>query len=400
MKTLSSLIPIIVLAGNSALLAQAAPNSENVPFMRNTLVSGGAETWWARVHADVNQDGLLDFYVINNNANGGWLGWFESRADGQPSVQHLIAGGPEDGLLFAAGDLDAADVDGDGDVDVLGPRHGGEWGRAGEPCFVYWYENPGWEPHYIGSFPNVVKDFNLEDLNGDGKVDLAGTCFDSHRMVVFRQESPDQWVQVANIHVPNLHEGQDVGDVDGDGDKDVISTAYWFENPGHAMTGKWEVHNIDPYWNSDHGRTWEYNATKIYCADIDGDDRDEVFISCSELFRTRVAWYDLAPAKGNWTMHLIGLNEFAHTLQVGDVDADGDLDVLSGNNAHQGDPQSSPLVLFINSGDNENWTRQVLTMEGAYNSFLGDFEGDGDLDIFRYAGHVAESYELWVNTIR
>ncbi len=181
-----SLLTPVALAVATGLL-----EASDLQFEKSFLVPEGAETWWARVHADVNQDGLLDFYVINNNTNGGWLGWFESRPDSQNSVKHIIAGGASDGILFGAGDLDAADVD-----------------------------------------------------------------------------------------------------------------------------------------------------------------------------------------------------------------ADGDLDVLSGNNAHQGDPQSSPLVLFINSGDNEKWIRQVLSNGGAYNSYLGDFEGDGDLDIFRYAGHVSESYELWLNKVR
>ena len=78
----------------------------------------------------------------------------------------------------------------------------------------------------------------------------------------------------------------------------------------------------------------------------------------------------------------------------------GNVVVLSGNNAHQGDPQNSPLAIYLNRGDNRTWTRQVLTTEGAYNSYLGDFEGDGDLDIFRYPGHMSESYELWLNLTR
>jgi hypothetical protein len=44
-----------------------------------------------------------------------------------------------------------------------------------------------------------------------------------------------------------------------------------------------------------------------------------------------------------------------------------------------------------------NWEEQVLTKTGAYNSYLADIEGDGDLDFFRYDGHESTFYELWLN---
>jgi hypothetical protein len=132
--------------------------------------------------------------------------------------------------------------------------------------------------------------------------------------------------------------------------------------------------------------------------DIDNDNMDEVFISCSEKFRDRVAWYDLINAENNeWEMNKIGKNWLSHTLQVGDMDLDGDYDVISGNNAHQEDPQNSPIKLFLNQGDNKNWKEQILSKEGAYNSYIGDVEGDGDLDFFRYPGHESKFYELWIN---
>ena len=89
-----------------------------VPFQRYVLVQSGAEFWWARCHQDVNADGLVDFFVVNNNAKGGWLGWFETAPGYGPSRKHLIARSGPDGGTFACGDLDAGDIDQDGDIDV------------------------------------------------------------------------------------------------------------------------------------------------------------------------------------------------------------------------------------------------------------------------------------------
>jgi hypothetical protein len=101
-----------------------------------------------------------------------------------------------------------------------------------------------------------------------------------------------------------------------------------------------------------------------------------------------------------WIRHEIGQNAYAHTLQVGDIDGDGNLDVLSGNNGDQGDPDYSPVIIFYQGSGKpgETWPKQqVLTKQGAYNSYLGDVEGDGDLDFFRYDGHDGSFYELWEN---
>ncbi len=376
------------------------PSEAKVEFKKHVLVPPGeAKHWWARSHVDINGDGLLDFVVIDNCSGGGRLVWYETQADFKPSIKHVIAETSPDGGKFAAGDVAAADIDGDGDMDVLGPESPGEWGGADQPTRLYWYENPSWEAHFIAEFPCFIKDFDLVDLNGDDKPDVAATAHAARKLYVYRQDDPQNWTRAAEVYVEHLHEGQHVGDVDGDGDIDVVSTGFCFENPGGDMSGVWSVQTIDPFWNSDDGYSWEYNATKIICADIDKDGRDEVFISCSEKFRNRVAWYDLdVECNNQWIRHEIGLNAYAHTLQVGDMDNDGDLDVLSGNNGDQGFADASPVILFLQGNGVNDWReQQILTMSGAYNSYLADIEGDGDLDFFRYDGHEGSFYELWEN---
>lgn len=38
-----------------------------VSFKQHIVVQYGAEWWWARCHKGVNKDGLMDFFVVNNN---------------------------------------------------------------------------------------------------------------------------------------------------------------------------------------------------------------------------------------------------------------------------------------------------------------------------------------------
>jgi hypothetical protein len=232
----------------------------------------------------------------------------------------------------------------------------------------------------------------LVDLNEGGKLHIAATVVYSARKMFVYRRMIQNWTKSAEVHVEHLYDGQHIGDADGDGDIDGVSTGFCFFNPGIDMTSIWSVRNIDPYWNIDDAYSWVYNATKIFYADIDSNNCDEVFISCSEIFRTRVTWYDLDTIyTDKWIHHEIGQNAYAHKVQVGDMYNDGDLDVISGNNGDQGDPKYSPVILFV-AGTGKWWEiwqkQQIRTLEGVYNFIIGDIEGDSDLDFFRCDGRM------------
>ena len=82
--------------------------------------------------ADVNGDKLPDLFFTCENAKGKLEGmvWLEQQRDG-PWLQHTL-GGPE-GLKFDL--MQALDLDGDGDVDVITCEERDQLG-------VVWYENP------------------------------------------------------------------------------------------------------------------------------------------------------------------------------------------------------------------------------------------------------------------
>ena len=369
-----------------------------------------AVLWWARAPGDVDGDGLLDLLLQDNNGHGGVLCWYRTHDNGTRWTRYRIAEKAPNGGPFAAGALDAADINHDGRLDVLGLAHPGEWKQAGAPTEIYWYENPvpggdpatdAWAPHHIGSVPAFIKDLALADFNGDGKVDLVAITFVGNRFHVFRQDSPTAWTKVQDFAIPNLHEGLDAGDITGNGLPDVATNGYWVENPGADMTGAWTVRSIDEKWHNQTG-DWSRNATKVFCRDITGDGRAEVFLSHSERAGYPVAWYHAEdPRQGPWTEHVITDTLVAvHTLQVFDFDGDGRCDVLTGVNKSRARALGAttfPAVVFRNRGDNLAWDEILLSNDGIYNGQVGDLQGNGRLDIFRLPTHDATVFEVLVN---
>ncbi len=396
-------IILAVLLGSSAVLCEVTTGAQEQggPAFTVRLISDRAEMWWSHVLVDINNDGLLDIALQDNNAHGGWLGWLETQDDLKSWKQHIIAKTGPGGETFACGDLDAGDIDSDGDMDLFACAHPGEWDEGRAPTTIYWYENPSWTAHEIGVCPAFVKDLNAADFNGDGRLDLVTITFEQNTMTIFRQDSPSQWTEVQRFELKNLHEGMDVGDIDGDGDIDVAADGYWVENPGGDLTKNWPAHTIEAKWHTQEG-DWSRNATKVFCRDIDRDGKTEIFISHSERKGYPVALYHAPnPKTGPWK-ETVMCSELpaAHTLQVFDFDSDGDDDVLTGVNTNRARAlgvTSFPVVLFLNQGDARHWSEVTLTNEGIYNGQAGDIEGDGDVDFLRLPTHDGTTFEMWMS---
>lgn len=378
-------------------------NTENpaeLTFESRQLVDD-ARWWWAVTIGDITGDGLADVVFIDNNSSGGDLGFRTGQKGGGIWQTTIIADEAPGGGDFASGDLEIGDMDGDGDLDVLAVKHTGEWDDAGAEAELFWYKNPEWQPHKIGTVPDAVKDISLADFNNDKRLDLAVITFDEHSLSIFQQNIDNTFSRVKFMKVPNLHEGMDVGDYDADGYTDIFANGYCFVNPGGTLENEWRIEIIDRKWHNQSG-DWSQNATKHFCVDLNDDGKTEVFISHSERNGYPVSWYERT--EDAWVEHVVTDSlSSCHTLQVFDFDLDGDYDVLAGSNAHRAvniGKTNFPVTLFINDGSNKNWTPSKIEDGGIYNGRVADFEGDGDYDIFRLPGHEATEYFLLENEIK
>jgi len=158
----------------------------------------------------------------------------------------------------------------------------------------------------------------------------------------------------------------DVGDVDGDGNLDFVTgngSTYFVE-----ANGVWIGDGTGAF--SDSGQTLGSDATfAIKLVDVDADG-DLDIISGNDLGPNRV-WTNVAGTFTD-TMQALG-NRNTYSLAVGDIDNDGDPDFIAGNYTEN--------TVWINNSGTFTDSGQLLGNSSTFALALGDLDGDGDLDL-------------------
>ncbi|HEY6194729.1 MAG TPA: FG-GAP-like repeat-containing protein [Candidatus Eisenbacteria bacterium] len=157
-----------------------------------------------------------------------------------------------------------------------------------------------------------------------------------------------------------------LGDVDGDGDLDLVR--------GNLAEGSTLYLNVGGTFGSAPAWTGPVENTRaVALGDVDGDGDLDLIVGndggAAELFLNHGNGFDTTAV---WT----GPVENTFSVALGDVDGDGDLDLVRGNALGQ------PTTLYLNTGGRFS---QVPDWKGpsanTQSVALGDVDGDGDLDL-------------------
>lgn len=356
------------------VVGRAPAEDAPVPFARVVIDADPPSRPYYKMVGDLDADGALD--VIVGGAKGPLL-WYANPGWKKTKIA-------EGGWNGVNGEI--ADIDGDGDADVV---MGG----------VVWLSNPrigGGSWTMVRIADQRAHDVEIGDVDLDGRPDVVArdqSAFGKagNMIYVYRQESPRSWKK---HEIPCPHgEGLKLGDIDQDGDPDILIGGEWFENTRGAGAGGWKRHIYT--------RAWTEPDVKVEMADMNGDRRPDIVLTPAELRgqNYKVAWYEASadPKTGRWAEHVIvpSIECVIHSLGVGDFDADGEIDVAIAE-MHQGaDPDE--VSVLLNGGKGLTWRKQVLSRRGSHDIVVADVDQDGDLDIVG-ANHAGfHPLELWRN---
>lgn len=363
----------------------------------NRLDSSGVLDLWSYHQVTANHDQTFGLTFADVDADGrqdivSGPYWYRN-----PSGD-LMGTWTQQGLPEGMNAILNLDVDGDEFPDLIAQKDEGDiavyWLEPGQEAATSWHEvkvgTVDRASHALGS-----QGYRVADVEAGNRPEVfMSSGAGIHYFVVPEDPAAGNWPRV---HVsPNpSDEGFALGDIDGDGHLDIAGTTgdskhvEWYRNPADG-DGNWQAFHIGSFPEA-------VFPDRTEVADLNQDGRLDIVVteengldSDAETF-----WWEQPadPTAGDWTRHLITSQATTNSLDVADIDQDGDVDVILAE--HRGPMK---LAIWINDGSGIFDEKMI---DSGKESHLGartvDLDGDGDLDIVSIAWDEFGRIHLWRN---
>jgi elongation factor P hydroxylase len=393
MTTRTLLVSLSFLALTAT--ADDKPASPTIAFTEHVIADKYGYAFGVTA-ADLDGDGDLD--LTSCDTRGDALYWFEN--DGTGTFQRHFIQANETGWFerHAVGDINGDKLP---DV-VIVKNHDSQ---------LIWFENNGqpaqdksWKRHVLATDFKRAYDVVLVDLNGDGRLDVAASAWIGDQIAWFANPGPNsddqEWKR--EIVDSQIAESRTVraADFNGDGKPDLLGTGRtanltaWYEQTG-MPSQPWKRHAID-----------ETSVQPVHGEPLDIDDDGDIDVVMGlgmhaaegQAESHQVVWYENIgkPGRGeSWKKHVVGPLPFAFEVVAADLDGDRDPDIVA--TAWGGVGQ---IVWFENSGDPTTaWKMHNLKDKWprANQPIVADLDGDKRPDIVATAEVGSNELRWWRN---
>jgi len=356
--------------------------SSSIPFVKSTAYGWARLVFTSEIENGVGHLQILD-HAMEYGGEGIVVG--ESASDpheGMIPVSHFGETETLAPLLDGFVKWNAGDLDGDGDVDLILPH--------AEGGFQVWKQNVnfGFEVFVDGRITDDGFPEDPVDVDGDGDLDVWISEKDFYRDAspsVIWLNNGDGTFARSDVDLP-VSQTVHFEDFDLDGDVDVVSVV---PAGDHAGSVRFDV-SIQAWLNDGSGNFSRSFSLPVMCfspgfpivsGDWNGDGLVDLFYGCSGSYKVLLNQGDGTFNRtadtfrsSPWLEAYVG-----YSLAVGDVDGDGDSDVLIPNT-------NFPSVLWLNDGEGVFELGQTSFGMGHHHAFLGDIDTDGDLDTLLHTG--------------
>lgn len=294
--------------------------------------------------------------------------------------------------------VELADINGDSLVDILF-ANGGRYAEPDEPEFsrVFLNRGPGQmfaeaTQDVFGPTPMPARVVKVRDVNQDQRPDImVGTTFQTQSRLYLGEDS-GRYTEVTATHLPQMDASigdLEFGDVDGDGDLDIVLADWGFGNPLENVGGRTML-----WLNDGTGRFSDVTGTnmpesrvkfswELELVDIDNDYDLDILVSCKLCAGGRLFENDGSGLFTDISRDSLPRNIHNYDIEAFDLDGDGYLDLVTTN--ARPDNQEN-LFLTNRQGVFEDSTEQFWPPSENYicddstHAFF-DFDSDGDADI-------------------
>ena len=247
-----------------------------------------------------------------------------------------------------------------------------------------------WRETVLAEAPVPIRT-EVVDFDGDGDADIIVAALGilppseelAGKVMLLRQDDGGIFAKEVLLEDVGRTTDARVMDVDNDDDPDLVVAVFgggtvggilWLENTG---SDEFAVHEVL-------GASGALNATPV---DLDGDGRMDFVSLIAQEYEAVVAFMN----RGQGSFEQVVLGRAPHPMygftgmSLADLDGDGDTDVLMSNGDAldtQPDPKPYHGVQWLeNRGDLKFRFHDIGRFYGAAIAAAGDIDGDGDLDV-------------------